>query len=74
MSQPIAPETLTAIRTLFFGRLAETNRDLIQALVDVALQIDNRNHNTILALLADVEDRTQAMHNILIVFRECLEG
>jgi len=41
---------------------------------DVALQIDSRNHNTILALLADVESRIQSMHDILIVFRECLEG
>ena len=74
MSQPSPPETLAAIRTLFFGRLAETNRDLIQTLADVALQIDSRNYNTILAILGDVENRIQSMHDILIVFRECLEG
>jgi hypothetical protein len=73
MSDRISPESMTAIRTLFFGRLAETNRDLIQALVDITLQISERNHNTILALLADVENRVQAMQTILIVFRECLE-
>ena len=74
MSQSISPETIAAIRTLFFGRLAETNRDLIQTLADVALQIDSRNYNTILAILGDVENRIQSMHDILIVFRECLEG
>ena len=74
MSNRISPENMAASRALFFGRLAETNRDLIQTLADVTLQINSQNHNTILALLADVENRIQAMHTILIVFRECLEG
>jgi len=73
MSNRISPENMAAIRALFFGRLAETNRDLIQTLADVTLQINSQNHNTILALLADVENRIQAMQTILIVFRECLE-
>ena len=74
MSQPVPPETLTAIRTLFFERLAEINRDLTQSLADLAARIDERNHNAGLGQLLYVETRIEAMRTILIVFRECLEG
>jgi len=74
MSQPVPPETLTAIRTLFFDRLAEINRDLTQSLADLAAQIDEGNHNAGLGQLLYVENRIEAMRTILIVFRECLEG
>ena len=74
MSEPVSPASLAVVRTLFFRRLAETNRDLIQALADLTPQLNGRNHNAALALLAEVERRIQAMRAILIVFRECLEG
>jgi hypothetical protein len=72
MSQPIAPESLAAIRTLFFGRLAQTNRDLIQGLADLALEINGRNYDAILLLLGDVESRIQGMRNVLSAFEEYL--
>ena len=68
------PEIVAAIRKLFFGRLAETNTDLIQALFDLATQIEARDDHTCLVLLLDIENRIQAMHNILKVFEECFEG
>jgi hypothetical protein len=74
MSERVSNEMVAAIRTLFFGRLAETNRDLTQGLADIALQINGQNYHIILGLLADVENRIQAMRTILIVFEECLGG
>jgi hypothetical protein len=68
------PETVAAIRAVFFGRLAMTNRDLIQAHFDLAVQINARDDHTCLVLLLDIENRLQAMHNILKVFEECFEG
>lgn len=73
MSTPVPPESIAAIRSLFFGRLADANRELILALADLAPQLEGRNHNTSLAILAEIERRIGTMRNILIVFRECLE-
>ena len=73
MSDPVSPESMATIRILFFRRLAETNSDIIGILSDVAVQIEGRNHNALLALFVDVEDRIRTMRTILIVFRECLE-
>jgi translation elongation factor EF-G len=74
MSDPISPESMATIRKLFFARLAETNRDLIEAHIDLTIQITEQNHNAVLGVLVSVENRIQAMRTILIVFRECLEG
>jgi hypothetical protein len=74
MSDPVSPESMATIRILFFRRLAETNGDIIGILTDVAVQIEGHNHNALLALFVDVEDRIRTMRTILIVFRECLEG
>jgi hypothetical protein len=74
MPQPISPDNLDAIRELFFERLAKANHDLVQTFSELEPYIDNRNHNTILALLDEGEHRIQTMRTILIVFRECLEG
>jgi hypothetical protein len=74
MSDPISPENMATIRSLFFRRLSETNGDLIAVLTDVAVQIDAHNHNILLALFEDVENQIRTMRTILIVFRECLEG
>ena len=68
------PETIAAIRTVFFGRLEDTNRDLIQAHFDLAVQIKARDDHTCLVLILDIENRIEAMHNILKVFEECFEG
>ena len=68
------PETVAAIRTIFFARLAEINRDLNQALAEFTLKIDERNDNGCLGLLVYIENRIQAMHNILLVFREHFGG
>jgi hypothetical protein len=68
------PETVVAMRALFFGRLAEINRDLTQSLADLTIEIGRQNHNGSLGLLVYVENRIQAMHNILLVLREHLGG
>ena len=68
------PETVTAIRAIFFARLAEMNSDIIQAHFDLAVQIKARDDHTCLVLLLDIENRLEAMHNILKVFEECFEG
>jgi hypothetical protein len=74
MSAPISNESIVVIRTLFFERLARNNRELIETHNEIALEIDNRNHNGLIALLDESEHRVQVMHTILIVLRECLEG
>jgi hypothetical protein len=66
------PEVVAAVRTLFFSRLAEINRDLTQSLADLGQEIDKQNHNGCLGLVVYVENRLQAMHNILLVLREHL--
>jgi len=71
---PAPPETVAAMQTLFFARLAEINRDLTQSLADLAVEIDKQNHNGSLGLAIYVENRIQAMRNILLVFREHLGG
>jgi hypothetical protein len=65
---------VSAISTLFFERLARTNRELIEAHNDIAQEINVHNHYAVLGLLAEVEARSQVMQTILIVLRECLEG
>jgi len=74
MSEPASDENVTAIRTVFFGRLAQTNRELIETHKEVALEIDTQNHNGLIALLDEAERRVKVMRTILIVLRECLEG
>ena len=69
-----SPEAVAAIRAVLYGRHAETNRDLIQAHFDLAVQINARDDHTCLVLLLDIENRLQAMQNILKVFEECFEG
>jgi hypothetical protein len=69
-----SPETVAAMRSLFFGKLAEINRDLTQSLADLTLEIDKQNHNGSLGLVVYVESRVQAMHTILLVLREHLGG
>ena len=68
------PESVAAIRSLFFGRLAEINHDLTQALADLAVGIDKQNHNACLGFVVYAETRIQTMRNILLVLREHLEG
>ena len=68
------PETVASMRMLFFGRLAETNRDLTQSLADLTIEIDRQNHNASLGILIYVDNRVQAMRNILLVLRELLGG
>ena len=74
MSDQISPESIEALRSLFFERLAENNSQLIQMFSEAERHIDERKHNTILAILADAENRIQDMRTILIAFRQCLEG
>jgi hypothetical protein len=74
MSERISNEMTTAIRTLFFERLAQTNRELIEAHTDIAQEINVQNHYSVLGLLAEVEVRVQAMQTISLVLRECLGG
>jgi hypothetical protein len=69
-----SPETVAAMRSLFFGKLAEINRDPTQSLADLILEIDKQSHNGSLGLIVYVESRVQAMHSILIVLREHLGG
>ena len=68
------PETVAAIRALFFVRLAEINRHLNQSLAELTVKIDEQNDNGCLGLLVYIENRIQAMHNILLVFREHFGG
>jgi hypothetical protein len=68
------PETVAAMRALFFARLAEINRDLTQSLADLAAGIDKQNHNACLGFVVFAETRLQAMRNILLVLREHLGG
>jgi hypothetical protein len=71
---PPSSETVAAIRTLFFDKLEEIDRDLTQSLADLAVEIDKQNHNGCLGLVVHAEARLQAMHNILLVLREYLGG
>ena len=68
------PETVAAIRKLLFDRLAEINRDVTQSVADLTVKIDEQNHNASLGLLVYIENRTEAMRNILMVFREHIGG
>jgi hypothetical protein len=74
MSERVSNEMIIAIRTLFFERLAQTNRELLEAHSDIAQEINVQNHYSVLALLAEVEVRVQAMQTVLLVLRECLGG
>ncbi len=73
MYDQVSPEGIAAIRTLFFGRLAQTNRDLIQALADLALEVNGWNRNAIALLLGDIESQVQGMRNVVTAFEEYLE-
>jgi len=63
-------ESITVLRRLLFGRLTDTNHDLIRALSDLAIEISGRNHDAISKLLGDIENRTQAMRNIMAILDE----
>ena len=73
MYEPIPPELINAIRKLFFGRLVETSRDLMNAATELAIQINEQDRDNISTLLADMENRIHAMRSVLTVFDECLE-
>jgi hypothetical protein len=62
------------MRALFFGKLAEINRDLTQSLADLAVGVDQQNHNACLGFVVYAETRLQSMRNILLVLREYLGG
>ncbi len=66
------PETVAAIRTLFFDRLAEMNHQLKRSLAELTFEIEKQNHNSSLGILIYVDTRIQAMRNILVVLREYL--
>jgi len=68
------PEAVAAMRSLFFGRLAETSRELTQSLADLTVEIGKQNHNGSLGLIVYVESRIQTMRNTLFVLREHLGG
>jgi hypothetical protein len=68
------PEAVAAMRSLCFDRLADINRDLTQSLADLTVEIDKHDYNASLGLLIYLENRAQAMHNILFVLRELLGG
>ena len=74
MTERVSSEMIAAIRTLFFERLAQTNRELLEAHSDIAQEINVQNHYSVLGLLAEVEVRVQAMQTISLVLRECLGG
>ena len=74
MSDRVSNEMATAIRTLFFDRLAVLNRELVDAHNDIAQEIKVQNHYSVLGLLAEVEVRVEAMQSISLVLRECLGG
>ena len=74
MPERVSNEMITAIRTLFFERLAQTNRELLEAHTDIAQEIKVQNHYSVLGLLAEVEVRVQTMQTISLVLRECLGG
>ena len=54
--------------------MAEINRDLTQSLAALAVEIDKQNHNAGLGLVIYIENRIQAMRNILLVLREYFGG
>ncbi len=68
------PETVAAIRTLLFGRLAEMNHQLKRSLAELTFEIEKQNHNSSLGILIYVDTRIQAMRNILLVLREYFGG
>jgi hypothetical protein len=74
MPAPVSPENIADIRTLFFGRLAEINRDLIRSHADVTQYIQQQNHLAVLGALLEIEGRIQTMRDIAIVLRECLDN
>jgi len=74
MPAPVPPESIAAIRTLFFGRLTEINRDLIRSHTDVTQYIQQQNHLAVLGTLLEIEGRIQTMRDIAIVLRECLDN
>jgi hypothetical protein len=57
MSDPISNENSVAIRALLFERLARSNRELIETHTEISLEINNQNHNGLLALLDEAARR-----------------
>jgi len=74
MSNPVPPESIAAIRTLFFGRLEEINRNLIQLHTEVSMHIREQKQLAVLGALIEIESRMKPMHDIAIVLRECLDN
>jgi hypothetical protein len=73
-SPPPSPETVAAMRTLLFGRLADIHHDLTQSLADFGTGIEKQSHNTCLGFVVYAEPRLQSMRNVLLVLREFLGG
>jgi hypothetical protein len=74
MTERVSSQMISAIRTLFFERLAQINKELIEAHGDIAQEISVQNHYSVLSLLAEVEARVETMQTISLVLRECLGG
>ena len=73
MSEPTAPENRSAVRKLFYGRLAEHCRDLNLILSDLAVQIDQHRPDKTRVLLIGVESKTETMRSILTAFENYFE-
>lgn len=72
MSNDPPPETVAAVRLLFFGRLAETNHHLSRSLAELTSKIEEQDHSASLGILIYVDRRVQAMRNLLLALRELL--
>jgi hypothetical protein len=74
MPNLIVLDSIAILRRLLFIRLAETNADLIRVHSDLAVHIDGRHDEVISSLLGDIENRIQAMRNIMAVLDEYRRG
>jgi len=74
MSDQISPDCIEALRRLFFERLAENNSQLLVLFSEAERYIGEHKHNSILAVLAEAENRIQDMRTLVIALRQCLEG
>lgn len=59
-----------ALREVLFRRMAQTNRDLIQTLADLAIPIAEGDEGTIAAILPDIDNRLHAMSRYVSVLEE----
>jgi cell division protein FtsX len=73
MTQHIPPQTLDAIRTLFYERLAKTRQILTKELRELEVQAEVQNHRGIFASLSDLETEIQSMRAMLTVLYGYLE-